>query len=212
MSKTDVMKLKDGMELFVMPFPILESDKPVYFKQYRHLFCRDYNKMYIINRGNEFDNSVINYLTDNYWNYRKANDDFPDDYYMSNRSYGYVMYNGELKIVNYGMKLVDKILAQDRIYDDYYYFKKLIIKIEYPGGYANYDNSYFTDKYYNIHSENPNFIFGKIARDTSLHDMIKNNSPSRDQEKMFELFQKLGLIDLRAYLRRHKINKVMNKC
>lgn len=212
--KNKLLKLENEMELFLLPLPIQNDDKISYYKLSKQVYIGNlgtivkYGK-YFFKNDSLFDETAYNSLKNYYWKNRMENDKV-DGFSFMDRYYSYVLYNNELKIIHFGRKIKDKIDVEEKIYDGFYYFKKLIIKIEKLIGYANYDNTYFTDKYYNLYDKS-DLIFDKIKQDNTLDEYLKKNSYSKNQNEILKLFQTLGLMDLNAYIRRKKLEKLINQ-
>lgn len=212
-TNSKILQLKDGLELFILPLPIQDTDKISYYQESKQVWINNSNLRikkgrYFFKNDNIFDETAYMALKNHYLKNRMKNNSV-DNLSFANKYYSYVLYDNELKIIYYGHKIKNIVDNEEDIYDKFYYFKKLMIKIKKIGQFNNYDETYFSEKYHNIDYKNSNGIFKKLKQDRTLDKVFKRSSFNNNQKDVFELFDTLELMDLRIYMRRKKLDKII---
>jgi len=201
-NKIEELDLVNGMELFILPLPIQDEEKKIYYLHVEQMWIKNINK--ILMKGlTEFDHICHSGLMKKYFDNKVGNENFQP----IRRYFSYVLYKNKLHIITYGKTIRDIIDNAGELFDDFYYFKKLIVNIKYVYGFKNYDETYISNKYYNI-SDNIIELFNRIKKDKTILNIIDENSFGKHQEEVFKLYNILG-IDLKSYLRGFKIRKLM---
>jgi hypothetical protein len=211
----EFLKLEDGMELTVMPLPF---DSNSYFYEY-NMIWDIINKKYInINPNSIIDNNIHGILRKIYFDhYKSGKGNFMGIYnfHFVKRFFVYVLYNNELYITNFGVKLKQKLEECSYKYDKKFKFRKMNIQIRMMGDFPNYDRTTISDNYYNTKYKDLNNYMCSLNDDDFNfinNFMIKNSCTNpNNSEVMSDIFNRLELTDFKIYVRKEKINSIKEK-